>query len=287
MAISKTEPLIGAHVSVAGGLVFGVENAKKIGAEAIQIFGSSPRQWHVRMPPAQEIQKYKEALDKSTVKAVFLHAPYLVNLATSDAAQMAKSIHALSAHFQIAENIGAQGLIFHIGSGKELPKEQAFEKVMKAMKKVLDDVPGSSYLIIENSAGGGQKIGSNIDDIKAIMDAVGSRRVKACIDTAHAFEAGIIEHYSPEEIKDFFDEWDTKIGIEHLAAFHVNDSKTAFNSHHDRHENIGQGFIGLKGFENLAREKRLYHAPWLLEVPGFDNFGPDKKNVDILKKLFL
>ena len=88
-----------------------------------------------------------------------------------------------------------------------------------------------------------------------------------------------------ENIKKLFDEWDREVGIENFAALHINDSKTAYNSHNDRHENLGEGYIGLEGFKNLAKEKRINHLPWILEVPGFDGLGPDKKNIELLKSI--
>jgi endonuclease IV len=106
------------------------------------------------------------------------------------------------------------------------------------------------------------------------------------LDTAHAFESGIIREYGAPEIKRFIDEWDKAVGLGNIVAIHANDSKTPWNSHNDRHENIGAGHIGLQGFRVLAKEKRLWDKAWLLEVPGFKNEGPDKKNVDILKKCF-
>lgn len=217
---------------------------------------------------------------------MYLHAPYLANVASPEKDLREKSVENLSSHLAICEVLDAQGLIFHIGSGKEMPKQEALTIVVEEMKKILKKVPGTSRLIIENSAGGGQKIGSSAREIGDILKRIGSPRVKVCLDTAHAFEAGVIETYSQQGVKTFFDEWDKEVGCENIVALHVNDSKTVFNSHHDRHENIGQGYIGLAGFEQLAKEKRIHHTAWLLEVPGFDNGGPDKRNVDILKKLF-
>lgn len=282
----KNQPLIGGHVSAAGGLVNAITNAEAITADTIQFFGSSPRQWTVRQPKSDDVAAFRSAWEGSRVKTIFLHAPYLVNLASSDPAQVEKSIEALTGHFQIAETIGAHGLIFHVGSGNEIPKEKAIVQVSAALKRVLQAVPGTSWLVIENSAGGGQKICSVPEEFKIIMDAVGSERMKVCIDTAHAFEAGIIERYDPKEITAFFDRWEQSVGLDAVVAFHVNDSKTPFNSHHDRHENIGEGHIGLQGFKNLANEQRIRHTSWMLEVPGFDNKGPDKKNIDILRSCF-
>jgi endonuclease IV len=107
--------------------------------------------------------------------------------------------------------------------------------------------------------------------------------VAVCYDTAHGFEAGLIKEHTPESVKKLFDEFEKYVGCKRIVAVHANDSKTEFESHHDRHENIGQGFIGKDAFIHLAAEKHLAHTHWFLEVPGYDNLGPDKKNVDILK----
>ena len=112
------------------------------------------------------------------------------------------------------------------------------------------------------------------------------KRVKVCLDTAHAYESGIIK-YDTADIEIFVDKMDKEIGLNNIVAIHANDSKTLWNSHNDRHENIGAGYIGLPGFKALAKEKRLWDKTWLLEVPGFENEGPDKKNVEILKKCFI
>jgi deoxyribonuclease-4 len=280
-------PKIGAHVSVSGGLYKAIGNAKVIGAETIQIFGASPRKWQAQLPKAGDVEKYKKLLMESGIGPVYLHAPYLINLASADNDLWDKSVRNLSEHLAIAELLGADGLIFHIGSNNgDSAKDLAILRVVKGMKEVLSRVFGKAKLIIENSAGGGQKIGSTAAEIKLILEKVGSDRVKVCFDTAHAYEAGIINGYTPENIKNLFDEWDKEIGMEKIVVFHVNDSKTIFNSNDDKHENIGNGHIGIRGFASLAKERRLYDKSWILEVPGFQDSGPDKENIDILKGLF-
>jgi deoxyribonuclease-4 len=209
-----------------------------------------------------------------------------VNLASVSDDIYEKSIHNLSAHLKITDMIGADGLIFHLGSSKGISKEEGLEREVEGIKRILKQIPGESRLIMENSAGGGDKIGSDIKEMAHLFHKVNSPRLKICFDTAHAFEAGILKEYSKGEIKDFFGVWDKEIGLEHLVALHVNDSKTTYASHHDRHENIGEGHIGIKGFQALAGESRLWDKAWLLEVPGFTDEGPDKKNVEILKSLF-
>jgi len=279
-------PKIGAHVSVSGGIFNCVENAKKIEAETIQIFGSSPQKWQTKIPPKEEIKKFKNALVGSGLEPVFLHASYLVNLASPNPNLIEMSVKNLAEHLKIAELLDAKGLIFHVGSATTSKKEDAIDRAAKAIKKVMEGFQGKAFLIMENAAGGGQKIGTTIHELEYLFKKVRSKKLKICIDTAHAFEAGIIDNFGQKEIKKLFNEMDEKIGIDNIAALHINDSKTPAGSKHDRHENIGEGYIGLEGFQNLAKEKRAGNIPWILEVPGFDGSGPDQKNINILRSLF-
>lgn len=278
---------IGAHVSAAGGLVNAVKNGKKIGARCIQIFGSSPRSFAVRIPAAAAAAEFRSALRKSGLAAVYLHAPYLVRLGSDRPGLRGLSIKNLIGHLQIAETIGAGGLIFHLGSQGDAAKKDVLDKTIAGMQAVLRAVPGKTLLVMENSSGGGTKLGSGIDDLALLLKKVKSRRVRICFDTAHAFEAGELKYGDFAAVKKYFDAWHRKIGLDNLAVVHANDSQTAFGSGSDRHENIGQGFIGLRGFQNLAKEKRLWNKPWILEVPGFRGEGPDKKNLAILNSCFV
>ncbi len=280
------KPLIGAHVSAAGGLYHAIANGDVLGVEAIQIFGSSPQQWYTKMPSPQDAEDFKAHRKKSGVKAVYLHASYLVNLATPTALNWDKSVKSLTEHLKITEMIGADGLIFHTGSKGDSDHSEALARVAKGMKQVLKAVPGHAKLILENSSGGGNKIGNIPTDIGEILEMVDSPRAAVCLDTAHAFEAGQIEAYTTPNLKKFLDHWDNHIGLKNIVALHANDSKTKFDSHHDRHENLGKGYIGLAGFKALAKESRLAHTAWLLEVPGLEGHGPDLANVKLLRSCF-
>lgn len=276
---------IGAHVSTAGGVSVAFENAEKIGAQAIQIFGSSPQQWLTRPPSDSQIKDFlKEKIERGI--PAYLHAGYLVNLASPNPELRKKSINSLSEHFQIAQSLKADGLIFHLGSSGDSGAETGIKHLISGIKEVLKNVPGSSRLLLENSAGGGNKLGSTPDQLSEIFSGVNSNRVKICFDTAHAFEAGIIQYKNASEIKTFFDSLDKKIGIKNIEAIHANDSKTKFDSSSDRHENIGLGLIGKQGFKNLAGEKRLHDKIWILEVPGLDDQGPDSANIKALASYF-
>jgi apurinic endonuclease APN1 len=277
---------IGAHVSAAGGLHKAIKNAQKIGANTIQIFGSSPRQWTVKLPDEKQINLFKEEIKKSGITPIFIHAPYLVNIATPDDVIRDKSIDNLIGQMKIAELIEAEGVVFHIGTRKDLEIKDALKKCSEAIKIILKKVPGKSKILIENNAGEGKKVGTTPGEIGTIIKQVKSDRVGICIDTAHSFESGIIDEYTPKKVKAFFDTWEKEVGKNKIVVLHINDSKTLTGSHHDRHENVGEGHIGLKGFKNLAKDKRVSNIPWILEVPGFNNEGPDKKNINLLKFLF-
>ena len=185
-------PIIGAHVSASGGLYKAFENAKNIGAKAIQIFGSSPQQWSVRLPKEGDIKKFKDAHKESGSVPVFLHASYLANLASVSEITRANALQSLIGHFKIAEIIGVQGLIFHVGSGKDQTKEDAMNLVVVGCQKILKNIQGKTQLILENSSAGGAKLGATASEVGEILKKIKSNRAKVCFDTSHAFEAGVI-----------------------------------------------------------------------------------------------
>lgn len=262
------------------------KNAERIGANCIQIFASSSRQWKITWPSEEGAEQFKKAKEETGIYPVYLHAPYLINLASPVPEHAALSAKTLLGYLELSDFIGADGVIFHIGSGKELPEDRALAIVVGHLKDILKQFKGKSYLVIENAAGGGAKIGDTLLEIGGIMKQIKDGRLAFCFDTAHYFEAGQIEKYDKENVAHLAEQIKSHIGREKFVAMHVNDSKTVFNSHHDRHENIGKGYIGLSGFKNLAKEKFFRETPWILEVPGFDNEGPDKGNIDIVKSLF-
>lgn len=286
---TQQRPILGAHVSAAGGLVNAIENGEKIGAECVQIFGASPRSYAAKLPSADDVKRFQERWRDSSILTVYQHGAYLPNLGTADAAAMKKSVANLAMHLQIANAIGSGGVIFHVGSPNGGDRKEALDRAAIAMKEILKDVKGDAQLIMEN-AGSVKKIGGSIEDLAYLFKKVSDSRVKICVDTAHSFEAGLIESYTPANSKKFFADWDGAIGVQHIVAMHINDSKTPYNSQNDKHENLGEGFIGLSGFKALAAyaraDKHLSQTSWFLEVPGFGGEGPDKRNVDLLKSCF-
>ena len=276
--------LIGGHVSAAGGISNSPARAKAIGANCMQIFGSSPRQWQVRIPEAEEVEQYKKELKKHKIESVYLHAPYLINLASYKKGLQKISYHALRDHFKICSLIGAEGLIFHLGSHKETTLRKGISQTISAVKKILKEVSGKSQLILEVSSGGGSKIGDSLEQLALLFNGIKDSRASFCFDTAHAFTAGMID-YSPASTNKFIKEWDEMIGLKNISVIHVNDSRADFGSKVDRHENLGKGKIGLSKLKRFAARAEFRKIPWLLEVPGISNEGPDKQNVNILKRM--
>jgi len=195
-----------------------------------------------------------------------------------------KGAESLINYLQVAHDIGAMGVIFHLGSHRGAGFDSVFLQVAEACRRVLDNSPQDTYLIIENSAGMGQHIGSKFSEIGRIMREVGHPRVKVCLDTQHCFAAGynIADRAAIDSV---MEEFDREVGLKHLVAVHANDSKVPFGAGVDRHENIGEGQLGLEGFEVIISHQAFREVPFLLEVPGRDGNGPDKPNVDILKRL--
>ena len=167
---------------------------------------------------------------------------------------------------QKAKKLGILGVNFHVGSTKGAEMHTVVEKVESAIKKILELSPEKPFLIIENSAGAGNIIGDTIEEIGEIIDAVGSDRLRVLIDTAHAFESGY-DLKSKAGLEDFIEKFDKSIGLDKLVGFHLNDSKTDFNSKRDRHADIGKGFLGLETFKNIINHPKLKDKFGILETP--------------------
>ncbi|MBI4200980.1 MAG: deoxyribonuclease IV [Chloroflexi bacterium] len=275
---------IGAHVSTAGGLDKAVDRAAELGAETLQCFCSSPQGWAFKPIPEEQAAAFRHKAQAAGVRPAFLHGVYLVNLGTPNQDNLRKGIDSLTNYMRVASAIGAAGVIFHGGSHKGAGYDGIFLQTVNALKEVLAGSPQEVWLIIENSAGMGNHIGSRFQEIGRIMDAVADSRVKVCLDTQHTFAAGY-ELTSPEGLEKTIAEFEHEIGLANLVAVHANDSKVPFGSGVDRHENLGRGHIGEEGFLTIMRHPAFHDVPFLLEVPGFDNKGPDKQNMETLRRL--
>ncbi len=274
---------LGAHVSAAGGVDKAVGRAADIGAEAIQLFASSPRGWRFRPIPDEKAESYKEKAASEGIGSTFLHGSYLVNIGGKPDL-VVKSIDSLINHMNAAGQLGAKGVIFHSGSHKGVGFDAVFDQSINALTQVLDSTDDEVQLIIENCAGMGAQIGASFAEVGRMIKAVDSPRLTICLDTEHAFAAGY-NIADPEGLENAMAEFDAEIGLDKLVVVHANDAKVEFGSGIDRHENIGEGYIGIEGFETIMAHAAFADVPFLLEVPGTDRKGPDKPNLDRLKEI--
>jgi deoxyribonuclease-4 len=276
---------IGAHVRTAGGTDKAIDRAVDLGAETIQVFSGAPQAWRRKNYSKEEVDEYRRKVKETGIEPAFIHGLYLINLAGQKPDLLAKSYDALVAEMHAAALIGAKGVIFHLGSHKGAGYDSCVEQVIDYCKRVLDATPEEAWLILENSAGMGGAVGSKFAELGKIARESGSDRVKVCLDTQHTFAAGY-DVKTPEGLKKTMDEFDKEIGLERLAAVHANDSKVPLAGGLDRHENIGEGHIGVDGFRRMLHHRAFEDVPFLLEVPGFGEAkGPDQPNVDLLKRL--
>ena len=274
---------LGAHVSTAGGLHTAFRRAANMEAETIQIFASSPRAWKFRELKPDIVTKFREESESAGIAPVFIHGSYLVNIGGSPE-QLDKSVACLVQNMEVAAEIGAEGVVFHAGSHKGKGFEAVIGSATDSLKRVLDDSPDGPSLIVENSAGMGSHLGASFEELGRMIDEVGSDRMKVCLDTEHCFAAGY-DLADADGINAAMEEFDRHIGLDKLVVVHANDAKVALGSGVDRHENIGEGHIGIEGFEVIMGHGAFRDIPFVLEVPGPDKKGPDKDNLDRLKAI--
>lgn len=272
---------IGAHVSAAGGITNAIDRIRDIGGNCLQIFISPPQGWRKTEITDETAAAFKAGVAAYQLGPVFIHALYLVNLATANPELREKTIDALAHALTTADRIGAQGVIYHTGSATTR-QDDIMADVVSAMREILKRASGTGQLIIETAAG--KTVGAKFEDVALMRERAGSDRVKVCFDTCHAFAAGH-DLRTPPSIEATLKAFDATIGLEHLVVVHANDSKFALGEGRDRHENIGEGHIGTEAFRALLHAEPLRKLPWILEVPGFDDKGPDAKNIKILTHL--
>ena len=306
----------GFHISIAGGKDKIVKRAKELSCETVQFFSRNPHRWGCSDLKKEEIENFKKGLKNAGISPIFIHLPYLVNLASCNKIVYEKSLEVLIQDLRKAFILGASFLVLHIGSRGELFEEEAFEKIAKGINKVFKlvnqlrttesrvhkgmdgctgkvrGVPPRNYapervvqgLLLENTSGQGKQIGYNFFQIREIIKRVEyQNRIGVCFDTAHAFEAGY-DLSTEKGLGATLKELEKYIGLEKLYLIHLNDSKTPLGSKVDRHWHIGQGYIGLEGFRNIINHPQLIHLPAIMETPR-KNKEDDLRNMMIARRL--
>ena len=279
-------PLLGAHMSIGGGVHTAIERACSIGCTAMQIFVKNNMQWFARPLAGNEISAFLEHAQRAELKSVFAHANYLINLASTNPQFHANSLRALTEELTRADQLELPFLVLHPGAHLGIGEEAGLQKIISSIDQVFSIIPKvKTKIALELTAGQGSCLGYTFQQIAFIRANVRERdRVCVCLDTAHLFAAGY-DITSQDAAKKTFMEFDRIIGREHLVAIHLNDSKTALGSRVDRHEHVGKGRIGLAVFRFIMNEPRFQSIPKVLETPKGKDLREDMTNLRTLRRL--
>jgi deoxyribonuclease-4 len=274
--------IIGAHVSIAGGIENSVSNALKIGCETFQIFTKNQNQWREKKFTIAEVNRFKKTLAASPYSALHLtaHGSYLINLCASDKSLLLKSRNAFIAEIQRCHDLGIAFLVFHPGSHTGKGEKWGIDKIVESVDWILNQSPETKVrILLETTAGQGTNLGYRFEQLAQLLKWINHPdRTGICVDTCHIFAAGYDLSTKFAYYKTM-DELEKVIGIKNVYLFHLNDSKRELGARIDRHEKIGKGKIGEETFRLLMNDKRFKDLPAILEIPG----GEDAFESDIMK----
>jgi deoxyribonuclease-4 len=284
----QSKILLGAHMSISGGVHIAVERARSIDCTAMQMFVKNNMQWFARPLTRDEVRAFLEHRQRAELLSIFAHANYLINLAATNPLFHANSIRALSKELASANQLELPFLVLHPGAHRGAGEEAALEKIIASINKVFRKIPKvKTKIALETTAGQGSCVGHRFEHLAHIIDNVREpERLCICLDTAHLFAAGY-DIGTESGIRKTFREFDRKIGLDRLVAIHLNDSKTGRGSRVDRHEHIGKGKVGLDAFRFIMRDRRLNKIPKVLETPKGKDLREDVKNLQTLRALAL
>lgn len=278
--LSLPDMYFGCHVSVAGGLHKAPLNAAELGCEVFQFFSRSPQGGPAPKITPEMLDQFAENCKQGGFKEWVIHTPYYINFGSELERTRQSSIRIVREELERATILGAAYVMFHPGSAGKGDREQALTWTIEGIKKIFDEYKGSAQLLLEISAGAGAVIGASFDEVARILAEVDQPDMGVCFDTAHAFASGY-DLRTKEAVDETFKTFDTLIGLDRLKMSHCNDSKVELGARKDRHEHLGEGFIGKKGFEALVHHPALQHMNLYLETEH------DKvlQDLEILKKI--
>jgi deoxyribonuclease-4 len=284
---SSDGPLIGAHMSVAGGLTLGIERAVKLRTRALQIFTKNASQWSAKPLEEEQCHGFRAAWEESGLSPVVAHGSYLINLASPDPFLRRRSIDALADELRRAEALGVRYLVTHPGAHMGKGSAAGCDRVAESIDRARRIAPAPSVmLLLEAVAGQGTTLGRRFEELARIRNGTSGRdRIGVCFDTCHVHAAGY-DLVSERGCAETFEEFDHVLGLETLRVFHVNDSKNERGSRVDRHEHLGRGRLGPEPFARIMRDPRFRAVPKLLETPkGKDGVVMDRKNLKFQRRL--
>lgn len=279
-------PLLGAHMSIAGGVDKALLEGKKVDCDVIQIFTKSSRQWAAQPYSKEEVQNFLQNQKETGIVAVIAHDSYLLNLGSPDTGLRKRSVRGFINEMERCETLSILNLIAHPGAHMGAGEEGGIKTIARSLDEIHTACPGyNAKITLEITAGQGSNLGYRFEQIRSMIDATKeSDRLRVCFDTEHAFAAGY-DIRTKEGYERTFTEFDETIGIKLLAAFHLNDSKKEFHSRVDRHEHIGKGHIGVEAFRLLMNDQRFWGIPMCLETPKGPDLKEDRENLSLLRSL--
>ncbi len=274
--------LFGAHVSAAGGISKAIDRIEEIGGDAVQVFTQSPRMWRPTAHAPEELERFRTRREEAGIGAVACHALYLVNLASRDEDIRAKSLVALRATMETASGVGADAVVFHVGSHLGYGFEEAADVVAPAVRELLDLTTDDLWLCMENAAGAGGTIGRSVAELGTLCDALDRHpRLGICLDSCHWWASGV-DVADPAALDAAVQDLDARMGLGRLRLLHVNDSKTPLGSNRDRHELVGRGLIG-DGLATFLAHPAFESLPAIVET--WEDKGPDTEDLRTLRRL--
>jgi deoxyribonuclease IV len=274
---------IGVHVSIAGGLDRAVDRAVERCCDVFQIFSRSPRGWRAKDISPEEAERFLTKMKASGLVLAVDHMPYLPNLASPKEEVYSRSVDLLLAELDRCQRLHIQYLVTHLGSHLGSGWEAGKIRIVDALDAAFSHTNRDVMLLLENTSGTKNSMGSSFEEIAAIIDASGSPKLGVCLDTCHLFAAGY-DLRTQEDVKSTLEHFDQSIGLERLKLVHLNDSRGAFGSRLDRHEHIGLGEIGTEGFREILRDELLRDLPMILETP-VDGRRDDAGNLKAVRAL--
>jgi deoxyribonuclease-4 len=278
--------LLGAHMSVAGGVDKAILRGKEVGCDVIQLFTKNNNQWKSKPLTEEDVWAFKKNVSETGIFPFASHDAYLINFAAPDAEIHKKSMESFLDEMDRAEMLGIPGLVFHPGSHVGSGEKAGIKQIADSLRRLLRERPQYKVkLLLETTAGQGSSIGYKFEHLAEIMEKVNEpARLGVCLDTCHVFAAGYdISHKKGYEKT--FKAFDKIVGLKFLNAFHLNDSKKGLGSRVDRHEHIGKGELGLKAFEVLMNDDRFETIPMALETPKGADMKEDRINLKVLREL--
>ena len=275
---------IGAHMSIAGGMHLAFSRGEEVGCTAIQVFTKNASQWRGKTLNALEAEAFRKAWKESSIGPVIAHDSYLINLAAPDEGKWKMSIAAFIDEMERCAFLGIPALVMHPGAHMGAGEEAGLKRICEAFHIIFSEAPDEVTVLLENTAAQGTYLGGRFEHLASIMEGVPGGRFGVCFDTCHAFAAGY-DISTADGFAATMDAFERVLGVKHIRAFHVNDSKKELGGRLDRHEHVGKGCIGREGFMALMQDDRFRAAPKILETPKGEGDEFDRMNLAALRLL--